>query len=320
MIDLTPLDVRKKRGDFKKSLRGYDAVEVDGFLELVAERMEELVKANITLEERAQRLGEQVVSLGGRERAVNEALVTAQQLRDEIRGQAQREADQLRREAERDSSQMRKEAERDAEHLQKEAKLEAKQLLADAERQLEERKQALSEIETHRTRFLESYRQLLHRQMELVQVEESRSPLDDVTVELDLGGGRASMDSRVDVDESADDAVDLDLGRSTAEDTELSDGDAAASEEIAAEGESPMLDTASDAAPGDAADAAHETDAPSEVDEAEEQVAVVGAMVTGGDMDDDEAIPVEGLAPSSDDFDGDATILPAPGSNSRSMA
>ncbi len=40
MIDLTPLDVRKKRGDFGKGLRGYDPQEVDGFLELVAERME----------------------------------------------------------------------------------------------------------------------------------------------------------------------------------------------------------------------------------------------------------------------------------------
>ena len=27
MIDLTPLDVRKKRGDFKRGLRGYDTVE-----------------------------------------------------------------------------------------------------------------------------------------------------------------------------------------------------------------------------------------------------------------------------------------------------
>ncbi|MEK9504542.1 DivIVA domain-containing protein [Gaopeijia maritima] len=307
MIDLTPLDVRKKRGDFKKSLRGYDAAEVDGFLELVAERMEELVKANITLEERAQRLGEQVVSLGGRERAVNEALVTAQQLRDEIRGQAQREADQLRREAERDSGQMRREAERDAEHLQKEAKLEAKQLLADAERQLEERKQALAEIETHRTRFLESYRQLLHRQMELVQVEESRSPLDDVTVELDLGGGRSSSESRGPLDEADDDAVDMDLGRSFG-------GEPDAVEESAAEMESPTIDAAADAALEDAADD------PSDVDDAEEQVAVVGAMVTGAELDDDEAIPVEGLAPSDDDFDADATILPAPGSNSRSMA
>lgn len=44
MIDLTPLDVRKKRGDFAKGLRGYDIQEVDTFLDLVAERMEELVR------------------------------------------------------------------------------------------------------------------------------------------------------------------------------------------------------------------------------------------------------------------------------------
>ncbi|MSR22300.1 MAG: DivIVA domain-containing protein [Gemmatimonadetes bacterium] len=44
MIDLTPLDVRKKKGDFGKTMRGYDPREVDHFLELVTERMDELVK------------------------------------------------------------------------------------------------------------------------------------------------------------------------------------------------------------------------------------------------------------------------------------
>ena len=32
MIDLTPLDVRKKKNDFPKGLRGYDASAVDHFL------------------------------------------------------------------------------------------------------------------------------------------------------------------------------------------------------------------------------------------------------------------------------------------------
>ena len=45
MIDLTPLDVRNKRGDFKKLLRGYDPQEVDVFLEIVAERLENLVRS-----------------------------------------------------------------------------------------------------------------------------------------------------------------------------------------------------------------------------------------------------------------------------------
>ena len=42
MIDLTPLDVRKKRGDFRRGMRGYDTQEVDAFLEVVADRLEEL--------------------------------------------------------------------------------------------------------------------------------------------------------------------------------------------------------------------------------------------------------------------------------------
>ena len=60
MIDLTPLDVRNKRGDFKKIMRGYDPAEVDVFLELAAERLEVLVRENLQLRERTQTLQNQV--------------------------------------------------------------------------------------------------------------------------------------------------------------------------------------------------------------------------------------------------------------------
>ncbi len=46
MIDLTPLDVQKKKGDFRRSVRGYDPSAVDEFLDLVVERMTELVREN----------------------------------------------------------------------------------------------------------------------------------------------------------------------------------------------------------------------------------------------------------------------------------
>ncbi len=49
MIDLTPLDVRKKKGDFRRVVRGYDPELVDDFLDMVAERLEEVVKQNVTL-------------------------------------------------------------------------------------------------------------------------------------------------------------------------------------------------------------------------------------------------------------------------------
>ena len=100
MIDLTPLDVRNKRGDFKKVLRGYDSQEVDVFLEIAAERLEQIVRENIGLREKSSVLEQQVTSQTGREQAVQEALVTAQELRADIHGQAKRESDHLLHEAE----------------------------------------------------------------------------------------------------------------------------------------------------------------------------------------------------------------------------
>lgn len=150
MIDLTPLDVRKKRGDFRRILRGYEPEEVDTFLQLVAERMEELVKENLSLVERVERLQEQVGSMEGRERAVQDALVTAERLRSDVKEQAAREAQVVRREAESD----------------------ARRILEDAERTLAEHRGALAALEKERRQFLGSFRALLQRQMERLETEE----------------------------------------------------------------------------------------------------------------------------------------------------
>ena len=92
MIDLTPLDVRKKKGDFARAMRGYEPAAVDHFLDLTADRMEELVRESSTLKQRTAELGESVESFRQREHAMNEALISAQQLREEVRTQASREA------------------------------------------------------------------------------------------------------------------------------------------------------------------------------------------------------------------------------------
>jgi DivIVA domain-containing protein len=179
MIDLTPLDVRNKRGDFKKLMRGYDPQEVDVFLELVAERLEMLTRENISLRERTQTLQQQVTSQLDRERAVQEALVTAQELRADIRGQAQRAAENVL-----------KEAETEGRRLVAEAEAEARTRLRSSERRLEQISDALEEIERRRLRFLKEFRQLLERELDVVQVEEDRKPLEDRTIDLELGGRR----------------------------------------------------------------------------------------------------------------------------------
>ena len=132
MIDLTPLDVRKKRGDFRRILRGYDPEEVDSFLELVADRFEELVRQNLILSERNDSLESQIQALEGRESAVQEALVSAQKLREEVNDQSRRDAEVLK-----------EQAKREAELLRGEAEAEIARRLAEADSLVRERQTAL---------------------------------------------------------------------------------------------------------------------------------------------------------------------------------
>ena len=194
MIDLTPLDVRKKRGDFRKAMRGYESQEVDTFLELVAERMEELVKELLMLRERTALLQAQVDAQVGREKAVQDALVTAQSLRDQINEQARREAEVINDQARRESEIARRESE-----------VEAEKILADAERAVEERRSALEELERKRARFLRALRRLLERELDMVAVEEGRTPLDDAPMDLELTGGHRRQDGAARPAASGDD-------------------------------------------------------------------------------------------------------------------
>lgn len=185
MIDLTPLDVRKKRGDFRRVLRGYDPEEVDTFMELVAERFEELVRANLSLTERTERLERQVGAMEGRERAVQDALVSAQKLREEVSDQSRRDADVLREHASRTIALMRAEAES-----------EIARRLTEAEELVRERQRALEDLERSRLKFLRSFRGLLERELDAVEVEEARKPLEDVPLELEFRGWMPTADQR----------------------------------------------------------------------------------------------------------------------------
>jgi DivIVA domain-containing protein len=111
MMDLTPLDVRKKKEDFRRVVRGYDPAEVDGFLDIVSDRLEDLVGRELRLREQSDLLREQLTAFQERERALNEALVTAQELREEARAQAEKTADLRVREAERQAETIRRDAE-----------------------------------------------------------------------------------------------------------------------------------------------------------------------------------------------------------------
>ena len=94
---LTPLDVR--RYDFGKAMRGYDPKRVEQFREQVADELERLTKAVVELDTKAKGFHEQLRAFRERDKALNDALVSAQQLRNEIRESSEREASLIVREA-----------------------------------------------------------------------------------------------------------------------------------------------------------------------------------------------------------------------------
>ena len=165
MIDLTPLDVRKKKGDFRRVMRGYDPDAVDSFLDEVVVRMEELVRENVALTSRVSSMSDAIAAYRERERAMNEALVSAQQLREEMREQAAREADLVLRET----------------------RAEADKLMGDARRQHAQAAEGLKRLQGQRVRFLRLFRTLVERQLQEIENEEertaslSRDPDDDTT-------------------------------------------------------------------------------------------------------------------------------------------
>ena len=164
MIDLTPLDVRKKKGDFRRVMRGYDADAVDNFLDEVVARMEELVRENQALAGKSAQMTEAIADYRERERAMNDALVSAQQLREGMREQAQRESDLVLREA----------------------RAEGERIIADAKRQVTFALEALRRVQAQRVRFLRLFRALVERQLsELEQEEERTASISRLDAEVD---------------------------------------------------------------------------------------------------------------------------------------
>lgn len=152
MIDLTPLDVRKKKQDFKRSVRGYDAVQVDSFLELVADRLEQLVREHGSLTDRVSNMERQLETYQDREKALNEALLAAQELREEARTQS----------------------ERDAQVRLREAETHAEAILLDADQSIRHSQRRLEDLRARRRHFLKSLRSVVERFEDYLELEETR--------------------------------------------------------------------------------------------------------------------------------------------------
>ena len=96
-MKITPLDIQQQQ--FRVKFRGFDMVEVDNFLDLVANEWEELLRENNRLKEENRQKAEKIEELKGAERELRNALVSAQQICEEMKNNARKEGDLIIEEA-----------------------------------------------------------------------------------------------------------------------------------------------------------------------------------------------------------------------------
>jgi cell division initiation protein len=97
-VKLTPLDIRQKQ--FARKLRGSDPKEVEAFLELMAQELEDLVRENIALKDDVKRKNARIEEYRDREKTLQETMITAQRITDDLKDAAKRSAEVIVSEAE----------------------------------------------------------------------------------------------------------------------------------------------------------------------------------------------------------------------------
>ncbi len=151
-MTLTPLEIKKQ--EFKKNLRGYDPVEVDAFLELVSEELEDIIRDKNELADEVLILKTQLRDYKSVEKTLQDTLMSAQESIKDSKENSNREADIIVREAE----------------------LKAEQILEHTKLRLAEMKNELVLVKSQKDSFARRLRHLLDSQLELIQVLE----LDDL--------------------------------------------------------------------------------------------------------------------------------------------
>jgi cell division initiation protein len=97
-MKLTPLDIKKQ--EFKKVMRGYDPVEVDTFMDMMANEFEDLLKQQKEMRDKFLELETQLRDYRQIEKTLQQTLLQAQETTGRTYEAARREAETIVREAE----------------------------------------------------------------------------------------------------------------------------------------------------------------------------------------------------------------------------
>ncbi|HEY5599435.1 MAG TPA: DivIVA domain-containing protein [Candidatus Manganitrophaceae bacterium] len=97
-MKITPLDIRQMT--FRTAFRGLDSKEVRFFLESLADEIEGVLKERVSAQERLEEQERTVSELKKKEGTLNNTLIAAQKIIEEMKAAAQKEGELIVRQAE----------------------------------------------------------------------------------------------------------------------------------------------------------------------------------------------------------------------------
>jgi cell division initiation protein len=155
-MPIRPIDVRRK--EFKNGFRGYDANQVDDFLDAVADEFERTYTDNARLREEISGLRERLQQFEELEGSIRSALVHAEQAANDLRRTANWEAEDLR-----------KSASREAELTIREAQARSHQMLAESSARVERIQESYEALLEAKRGFTNDFRHLLKTYMDMME-------------------------------------------------------------------------------------------------------------------------------------------------------
>jgi cell division initiation protein len=147
---ITPLDIQQKQ--FSTRFRGFDMEEVDSFLELIREEMEELLRDNANLREEARRFEKQLKDYKNIEHTLRDTLINTQQMSEEYKSTSKK----------------------DAELKIKEAELMAQEIIKEAQDKVVQIHEDITDLKGVRRHFKEEVKRLIQSHLGMIEFDKER--------------------------------------------------------------------------------------------------------------------------------------------------
>ncbi|CAA9464104.1 MAG: Cell division initiation protein DivIVA [uncultured Rubrobacteraceae bacterium] len=161
-MPIRPVDIRRK--EFRNGFRGYDANQVDDFLDTVADEFERTYNENQRMREEVSGLRDRLQQFEDLEGSIRAALVHAEQAANDVRSSANREAEDVRQGAR-----------RDAELTMRDAQARSHQMLADSSSRIERAQDSYEALQEAKKGFANDFRHLLKTYMDMMESMEVSS-------------------------------------------------------------------------------------------------------------------------------------------------